>query len=64
MYGQKEFGQFLDTVEHSNDVLHHVWFFDQNIGLEYVAFHLYGCNYKQYTRCIVIGALSWVSSVD
>jgi hypothetical protein len=36
MYGQKEFGQFLDMVQHSNDVLHHVWFFDQSIGLEYV----------------------------
>jgi hypothetical protein len=38
MYGQKEFAQFLDIVEHSNDVLHHAWLLDQNIGLEYATF--------------------------
>jgi hypothetical protein len=58
MYGQKEFGQFLDKMEHSNDVLHHVWVLDQSTRLEYVAFKFYGCIYMQYKRCIIIGALS------
>jgi hypothetical protein len=34
MYGQKEFGQFLNIMENSNDVLHHVWLLDQSTGLE------------------------------
>jgi hypothetical protein len=28
IYGQKEFGLFLDTLEHSNDVLHHDFLLD------------------------------------
>ncbi len=63
MYGQNDFGQFLDTMEHSNDVLHHVWLLDENIGLEYATFQFYGPTYMQYKRCIIISALSWVSSV-
>ncbi len=61
MYGQKEFGQFL---EHSIDVLRHVWLLNQNIKLECVTFLFYGYIYTQYKKCIVIGALNQVSKVD
>ncbi len=64
MYGQKEFRQFLDTMEHSNDVLHHVCLLDQNIRLEYPAFHFYGCIYMQHNQCTVTSTLNQVSIVD
>jgi hypothetical protein len=37
--------QFLDNVEHSNDVLHHTWFTKQNTRLEYATFDFYECIY-------------------
>jgi hypothetical protein len=39
------YGYFLDIMEHSNDVLHHTWFIEQNTRFEYVTFHFYGCIY-------------------
>jgi hypothetical protein len=64
MYGQKEFKQFLNIIEHSIDDLYHAWLFYQSIGLEYVAFQFYGHTYMQYKRCTITGALNWVSKVD
>lgn len=45
MYGQKEFGQFLDTLKHSNDVLYHIWLIEQKTKIEYTSFDFYGHTY-------------------
>jgi hypothetical protein len=55
-------------VQHSNDVLHHVWLFDQSIGLKYVgpssSMDIFNISYMQYKRCTIIGVLSWVFIID
>jgi len=58
MYGQKEFGQNLNIVEHSIDVLHHVWLLDQSTKLEYATFQANGCTYMQFKRCTITNVLT------
>jgi len=61
MYGQKEFGKFLNMVQHSNDVLHHAWLLHQSTSLEYVGPSSsmdVVISYMQYKRCTIIGVLS------
>jgi hypothetical protein len=67
MYGKKELRQFLDMVQHSNDVLHHAWLFNQNTNLEYARpsnFMDILISYMQYKRCTIIGVLSWAFKID
>jgi hypothetical protein len=37
-YGDNDFGQNLDTMNHCNDVLHHVWITKPSLGIEYATF--------------------------
>jgi hypothetical protein len=37
-YGHNDFGQFLDIMDHYNDVLHHVWVIEPTSQIKNVAF--------------------------
>lgn len=61
----KDFNQFLNTIEHCNDVLHHGRVIEPTYGIEYVVFYCFGHRtYMQYKHYTLTRALNWVSKVD
>ncbi len=64
-YELKDVNQFINIMEHCNDVLHDGWVIISTYGIEYVVFSCFGRHiYMQYKHYTLIGALSWVSKVD
>jgi hypothetical protein len=63
-YGCNGFGQFLDILNHCNDVLHHVWVIETSSRIECATFQFYGKNYVFYKHYTLTRCLNWVSRVD